>query len=691
MRPTTMASTAMASPRAGLLRVALAVVVALLVSRAWPLAGAGGAYLAAGIALVFGVLLIVGRPEILLRERLLRTVVDSLLISVLIAYTGGAGSPFFPLFLLAALGMIWIEDRAKVAVATVALAGVYLAAVAVADPGALDSGSVLLRAGFLALFCAVVGLLGSEVHGLRKLALGLSSTLANEIDRVERDESLISKIGPVLKVLSLEGVLQWTAEAAHAAGGGSYAHVAALNGNHHRTVSEGDLDACPSWWHPSIQRLVLWSCREGDTVRSEETIHGIEGFIAVPVGSAEGEKWGAIVLGGKDFGAEEERALKLLAEGVAPTLEGAGEAPGGLDQLTGLPNRASLRRVLGRELSSGRALTVLAMDLEGFRRYERTYGLAAGDALLRRTGERLKDSRQRAFRYGDDEFVVVVSGTSESRARRVALAIRQLVSEETSNLGHAPLRAAVGFAFAEAGDEDPDLLLGTALRALEKANSRVEGIAGFSTEAWTRKGSEGDERMIGVVKTLVGALEAKDPYIGGHLRAVSRLALRIGREISLPQEQIEALVNGALLHDVGKIGISDQILHKPGRLTHEEYELIKQHPAFGVEIIAPIKELIPAAPVVKHHHERFDGKGYPDALRGEDIPLIARVVSVADAFDSMIRGRPYGYDISQEAALEEIEGNAGTQFDPRIVRALLQVAGDLDDLRVDSAGSGRAG
>ncbi len=683
MRPTKMASTAMASPRAGLLRVALAVVIALLVSRAWPLAEVGGAYLAAGIAVVFGALLTVGRPEILLRERLVPTVLDSLLISVLIAYTGGAGSPFFPLFLLAALGMIWIEDRAKVIVAIVAVVGGYLAAVAAADPGALGSRSVLLGAGFLALFCAVVGLLGSEVQGLRKLALGLSSTLANEIDRVERDESLISKFGPVLKVLSLEGVLQWTAEAAHATGGGSYAHVAALNGTHHRTVLEGDLDVCPSWWHPSIQRLVLWSCREGDTVRSEEKIHDIKGFIAVPVGSAEGEKWGAIVLGGKDFGAEDERALKLLAEVVAPALEGSDDAPGGLDQLTGLPNRTSLRRVLGRELSSGRSLTLLAMDLDGFRTYDRTYGFAAGDALLRRTGERLKESRQRAFRYGEDEFVVVVGGTGESRARRVALAIRQLVSEETGKLGHAPLSAAVGYAFAEAGDEDPDLLLGTALFAMQRAKSQVEGIAGFSTEAWV---SEGDEQIVGAVETLVGALEAKDLYLGEHLRAVSRLALRIGSEVSLPQEQMEALVNGALLHDVGKIGIPDQILHKPGRLTNEEYELIKRHPTLGAEIIAPIKDLIPAAQVVRHHHERFDGKGYPDALRGEEIPLIARVVSVADAFDSMIRGRPYGYGISQEAALEEIEGNSGTQFDPRIVRALLKVVRTLDDRQVDSAG-----
>ena len=681
----------MSSPRVGLLRVALAGVVALLVSRAWPLPEARGAYLAAGIALVFGALLIAGRPEILLREGLLRTVLDAVLISVLIAYTGGGGSPFFPLFLLAALGIIWIEDRAKVAVAAFALVGGYLAAAVVADPGS-PGPPVLLRALFLALFCVAVGFLGSEMHGLRKLAVGLSSALANEIDRVERDESLISKFEPVLKVLSLEGVLQWTAEAAHAMGGGSYAHVAALNGNHHRTVMQGDPDICPSWWHPSVQRLVLWSCREGDTVRSEETIHGITGFMAVPVGPAEGERWGAVILGGEKFGAEEERALKLLAEGVAPALENAGGAPGGLDQLTGLPNRASLRRVLGRELSSGRALTALAVGLDRFRSYERIYGHAAGDALLRRIGNRLEEGRQRVFRHGDDEFVVVLGGIDQTRARRVALAIRQLVLGETEkvtgNLDRSPVDAAVGYAFAEAGDEDLDLVLGTALRALQKAKSRQEGIAGFSTvpEAWVPEGSEGDERIVGVVKTLVEALEAKDPYIGKHLRAVSRVALRIGREISLSQEQMEALVNGALLHDVGKIGVPDQILHKPGRLSEEEYELIKQHPVLGAEILAPVKELTPALPVVRHHHERFDGNGYPDGLHGEDIPIVARVVSVADAFDSMIRARPYGYGISQEAALQEIEANSGTQFDPRIVRALLEVVRDLEDRQVDSAG-----
>jgi HD-GYP domain-containing protein (c-di-GMP phosphodiesterase class II) len=141
-----------------------------------------------------------------------------------------------------------------------------------------------------------------------------------------------------------------------------------------------------------------------------------------------------------------------------------------------------------------------------------------------------------------------------------------------------------------------------------------------------------------------------------------------------------------LLHDVGKIGIPDRILQKSGRLTEDEYAEIKRHPVLGVSILAPATELASALPVVKHHHERFDGEGYPDGLRGEDIPLVARIVSVADAFDSMIRARPYGYGISRKAARREIEENSGTQFDPRIVRVLLEVVYAPDDRQAGSAG-----
>src|SRR5215210_449972 len=668
-----------ASPRAGLIRVALAGAVALMLVWAFP--GAEGALLAAGLALLFGMFLTLGWPAILLRERLVRVFLDSALVGVLVAYTGGAGSPFFSLYLLAALGIAWIETRPKVVVAAAALVAGYPAAV-VASGGmeALGSTPVVSRTGLIALFCVAVAFLGSEMQGFRRLAIRLSSTLANEIDRVESDEHLISKFGPVMKVLSLEGILGWSVEAAHAVGGGSYAHVAALKGNHHSTILEGDFDICPSWWHPSIQRLVLQSCREGETVRSEEEIHGIEGFMAVPLGTEE-EKWGAVIVGGGEYGAEEERALKLLAGGIGPALEDAGDAPGGLDQLTGLPNRASLHRVLRRELFYGRPLTVLAMRL----RCLRDHGPATGDALLQGIGQRLTDGRQRAFRYGDDEFFVVLSGQGESRARQAALALQQRVSEEMGSPDDPSLTASVGWVFAETGDEKS--VLDAALRALENAKGQPEGVSGLPAEPQNpERIVEGEKQILGIAWTLVEALEAKDPYIKEHLRAVSSLSLRIGSEISLSGEQMEALTSGALLHDVGKIGIPDRILQKSGRLTEDEYAEIKRHPLLGVSILTPVRELAPALPVVKHHHERFDGKGYPDGLRGEEIPLIARIVSVADAFDSMIRARPYGYGISRKAALAEIEENSGTQFDPRTVRALLEVVYAPGDRQANSAG-----
>jgi HD-GYP domain-containing protein (c-di-GMP phosphodiesterase class II) len=674
------AASTVASPRAELIRVALTGVVALMLALAFPEAGV--AYLAAGLALLFGVFMIVGRPAILVRERLVRVFVDCALVGVLVAYTGGAASPFFSLYFLAALEIAWIETRPKVAVATAALVAGYPAAVAASgDISALGSTPVILRTGLIALFCVAVAFLGSEMQGSRKHASRLSSNLANQIDRVESDERLISRFGPVMKVLSLEGILGWTVEAAHTMGGGPYAHVAALKGNHHTTILEGDFEVCPSWWHPSIQRLVLQSCREGDTLRSEEEIHGIEGFMAIPLGTGEDEKWGAVIVGGGEYGAEEERVLKLLAGGIGPVLEDAADAPGGLDQLTGLPNRASLHRVLRRDLSYGRPLTVLAMQPT----IVRDHSLTTGDDFLQKIGRRLADGRQRAFRYGDDVFVVVLSGAGDSRARQAALAFQQHVSEEAGSPDDLSLTAAVGWVFAEEGDEGS--VLGVALRALEKAKGLSEGIFGLPAGAQdTERFDEGESRVLGIARTLVEALEAKDPYIKEHLRAVSDLALRIGSEISLPDEQMDALASGALLHDVGKIGIPDRILQKSDRLTENEYAEIKRHPVLGVSILTPAAELASALPVVKHHHERFDGKGYPDGLRGEDIPLIARIVSVADAFDSMIRARPYGYGISRKAALKEVEDNSGTQFDPRIVRALLEVVYAPGDRQADSAG-----
>ena len=672
-----------ALPWAGLLRVALggAVFLMLLVAGPWT----AGAYAAAGLAMIFGALLAAGRPRSLSRESAAHVAADSLLIGLLVASTGGAGSAFFPLYFLAALGIARVETGGKAALAAAAVAGGYPAALVAA--GGLGSPRVLLWTALLALFCAVVWFLGSESRSHRERADELVSELESERKRADGAEVVVSKLGPVFEVLDVEGTLQWTVEVAHALAGGAYAHVAALNGNHHRTVASEELDVCPTWWHPSIQRLVLWCSREGAVVRSNESVRGVEGFLAVPVGSPEGETWGALVVGGRGFDAEDERVLTLLAGGIAPALEAMGDSPGGLDQLSGLPNRESLRRVLRQELSQGRALTVVVASLDGLRGYRRTHGDAARDALLRRVSARLKNGQQRAFRYDAETFALVLMATGETRVRRIANSLQQLFTEEARGTRRPLMTSSAGFAFADAGEGDPDLILDAALRALETARGREDKIFGAPAGAGgSVKSREGGARITGVARGLIEALEAKDPYIGGHLRAVSRLSLRIGLELSLPQEQQEALVTGALLHDIGKIGVPDDILHKPGRLTEEEYTVMRRHPVLGAEIVAPIDELAPAVPVVRHHHERFDGRGYPDGLRGEDIPLLARIVSAADALDSMVRDRPYGYGISWETALAELEENSGTQFDPRVVEALLRVSAVLGDRRLDSAG-----
>lgn len=664
-----------ALPTLGLIRAALA--LALLPVLAWASPGVGpAAFLSAGLALVFGTLLAAGWPRVLAREPLALVVLDSLLVGLLVAGTDGRDSPFFPLYFLAALGITLVSGWTRVAVATVFIAGGYLVAVGSADGlEALGTAPVVLGAGLVAFFCVAVGYLGSGMRDLAARGRALSSALAVERDRAARVESLISRFGIALKDSSLEEMLSWTARTAQMGCGGTYAHVTALKGQHHSSVLEGDADVCPSWWHPSIQGLVLRACREGETVRSEEEIHGIKGFLAVPISPAGGGGWGAVLVGGGEFSAEDERVLGLISDAVGPALEAAEDAPGGRDPVSGLPNHASLHRVLRREFSQGRALTVFAVEVGGLDRYNRTRGFAAGDGLLRRVGGRLGRGR-RAFSRGGDEFVVVLGGTDEARARRAALAIRQAVSEEAGGLVHP----AVGFVHAGPGHEDPNLVLKTALLALQAARAGTDGVAGFSSPTEV---SEAGGRPAGIVEALVGALEARDPGIGEHLRGVSRIARGIAREISLPEEQTEDLAVGALLHDVGKIGVPDHILHKSGRLTDEEYETMKRHPTLGVEIVSPITALAPALPAINHHHERFDGKGYPGGLRGEDIPLAARVVAVADAFDAMIQDRPYGYGVSREVALQEIEGNSGTQFDPRVVGMLREF--------LEGAGSRRAG
>jgi putative nucleotidyltransferase with HDIG domain len=184
-----------------------------------------------------------------------------------------------------------------------------------------------------------------------------------------------------------------------------------------------------------------------------------------------------------------------------------------------------------------------------------------------------------------------------------------------------------------------------------------------------------------VTSILVDAVTPKDGYTAEHALQVARLSRLVGVELGLNEEELEWLVHGALLHDLGKLSVADAILEKLGPLTEEEWALIKRHPEVGARMIEPLEFLSGAVPVIRHHHERPDGSGYPDELEGEEIPLAARIVAAVDAYDVMLRGGPYWPNryrpkSSPAEALQELRREAGRQFDVRVVEAMERLLGN---------------
>jgi len=185
------------------------------------------------------------------------------------------------------------------------------------------------------------------------------------------------------------------------------------------------------------------------------------------------------------------------------------------------------------------------------------------------------------------------------------------------------------------------------------------------------------ELLASVVKALSSAIDAKDPYTCGHSDRVARVAVRIAKELGGQPSLLHTVYMAGLLHDVGKIGISDEVLRKPGALTKEEYEHIKQHPELGYRILADLKQISAILPAVLHHHEQWDGRGYPAALSGEDIPEIARIMAVADAFDAMTSDRPYRPGMADEKVDQIFRDGSGKQWDPRVVDAFFHAREDI--------------
>jgi len=199
-----------------------------------------------------------------------------------------------------------------------------------------------------------------------------------------------------------------------------------------------------------------------------------------------------------------------------------------------------------------------------------------------------------------------------------------------------------------------------------------------SQDMLTLLNQELSEMNINTVKAFIQAIEAKDPYTRGHSENVARYVRALGQQTGLGPDELKALYTAALLHDIGKIGIREEVLNKAADLTGDEYEHIKTHPVISAQIVGRIPNLAHIAKAILHHHERYDGSGYPDGLSGENIPLESRMLAIADAFDAMTSTRPYRDGCGKKEALQELEQNAGTQFDPKLVKAFMEALAQAD-------------
>lgn len=330
------------------------------------------------------------------------------------------------------------------------------------------------------------------------------------------------------------------------------------------------------------------------------------------------------------------------------------------DELTGLPNRRALMTdledAITRPAPAGSLRLLALFDLDGFKLYNDTFGHPAGDALLARLGERLgrfATSKGRAYRLGGDEFCLL----AECTAAEVDVII--------AGAGAALSEHGEGFTIgASQGNVVLPSEAASVKEAMQLADRRM-----YANKVSERTSAGSQSRDV-----LLTALRERQPQLAEQAVDVAELALAVAKELEMEAEQRDETYRAAQLHETGKMAIPDAILNKPGPLEEPEWEFVRQHTLIGERIIASAAALVPVARLVRSSGERWDGKGYPDSLRGEQIPLGARVISVCDAYAAMVSERPHSVAMRPPRALEELRTGAGSQFDPEVVAAFEQVA-----------------
>lgn len=391
------------------------------------------------------------------------------------------------------------------------------------------------------------------------------------------------------------------------------------------------------------------------------------------------------------------------------------------DTLTGLYNHRTFQEYLSKELEkankASQDLSILIFDVNNISTINKELGHSKGDEIIKLVAEKIKQNVRAndiAGRYGGDEIAVILPDTNTDDAKYLAEYLTYSLSCcLVDDVG--PVKVSVGIATYpdSALEQEKLLILAEQAMYISKSKGYQNGIStivssqdfdfwddmalsSFASVLTKRHASIGvnfeeelvnkfaneeiinQNHLIDVVTSLATAIDAKDEYTKDHSTSVSRYAEALARALNLPEKEVERIKLGAMLHDVGKIGIPENVLRKPTKLSDEEWAIMKQHPTIGAEkVLMPNKALHDLIPMVKYHHEHWDGTGYPEKLKGEEIPYTARIVSIADAFHALVSDRPYRKGLGVEKACEILKLGAGIQWEKEMVRVFIQIAPSL--------------
>ena len=352
------------------------------------------------------------------------------------------------------------------------------------------------------------------------------------------------------------------------------------------------------------------------------------------------------------------------------------------DGLTGLYNWNYCRECLEKLDIRIHTAGMIYLDIDNFKLYNDLYGESTGDEVLHWVAEQMRklaDEDTQVFRVGGNEFLIIMPDNRKDNLISLAKQLQTVMLETTKDkpkviqLITLSIGIACDILIAENATELFRQARQASFYAKENGKNCIEVYEKEDLEEKKQDNEKWYNQVSPTIFSLMAAIDAKDSFTFDHSENVSKYAERLAMKLGLPKEDIQTARVAGLLHDIGKIGIQDDILKKKGKLTKEEYEVIKTHVEKSVEMIRFLPHMNYVIPAVLSHHERYDGKGYPNGIKGKEIPILGRILAVCDSFDAMVSRRAYKEKLSVEYAIGELENGKGTQFDPDVAQAFIEL------------------